>query len=115
MANCQSVRALRVYVCKAGASPDFSVVVLLGGVYLVCSHLSPGHQTEEPLLGVNISLGRRPAGRVDGVAQGAVRDVLPLRQQGDGVLTRPPQQPLRHHPGAAAEDSGPLLRVQEDS
>ena len=81
---------------------DLSRAVFREGrdVYLISSHLPPGHQTEEPLLGVNISPGRRPAGRVDGVAQRAVLEVLPLRQEGDRVLAGPPQHLLRHHPGA---------------
>ena len=64
---------------------------------LVCCHLSPGHEAEESLLRVNISLGRGPGGRVGGVPHAPVLDVLPLGGQGDGVLTRPPQHPLRHH------------------
>ena len=73
-------------------------------VYLISSHLSPGHQTEEPLLGVNISPGRRPAGRVDGVAQRAVTEVLPLGQEADRVLAGSPQQLLRHHTSAGPAD-----------
>ena len=67
---------------------------------LVCCHLSPGHEAEESLLGVNIRLGRGPGGGVGRVAGAPVLNVLPLRCEGDRVLTGPPQHPLRHHPGA---------------
>ena len=49
---------------------------------------------------MNVSLRRRPAGGVDGVTQGPVLEVLPLRHQGDRVLAGPAQHLLRHHPGA---------------
>ena len=81
---------------------------------LVCRHLSSGHEAEETLLRVNISLGRGPGGGVGRVARAPVLDVLPLGGQGDGVLTRPPQHLLRHHPRAGhprhGDTSGHALR-----
>mmetsp|Transcript_35275 Transcript_35275/g.112207 ORF Transcript_35275/g.112207 Transcript_35275/m.112207 type:complete len:332 (-) Transcript_35275:139-1134(-) len=78
-------------VCGHGVAP----------VGLVHVHLALLAHVEPPLLRVHVALRRDPGAGVEGVARGAVAEVLPLHRQGDGVLRLHALQPLAGHAGGA--------------